>query len=98
MSPQTAAETAPTTDPLALPRQMLDAALKSATLSPKIWHEGCALLAEAAEEQAKFLHLLAGADTPVAAAAIMSDYWQSSAQRGFAAMTWAFSTARPPVG
>jgi hypothetical protein len=89
MSSQTAAETTAgfNSDPLSLPRQMLEAARKSAILAPQIWQEGCAILAEAADEQAKLLHLLASAETPVAASAIVTDYWQNSAQRGFEAMT-----------
>ena len=89
MRRQTAEKTATglNSDPLNLPQQMLETARKSAILAPQIWQEGCSILAGAADEQAKLLHLLASAESPVATSAIVTDYWQNSAQRGFEAMT-----------
>lgn len=89
MTRQTAEKTIPnaSVDPLNLPQQMLEAARKGAILSPQLWHEGWAVLAEAADEQAKALHLLAQANSPVTASAIISEYWQNAAQRGFETIT-----------
>ena len=89
MTRQTAEKTTPnaSVDPLSLSHQMLEAVRQGTILSPQLWHEGWAVLAEAADEQAKVLHLLAQADSPVTALAIITGYWQNSTQRGFETMT-----------
>ncbi|TNE57425.1 MAG: hypothetical protein EP341_04070 [Sphingomonadales bacterium] len=56
---------------------------RSAQASPEAWREGCDLLASVAEDNARMLHELAKADTPLTAAALLAQYWQDMARKSF---------------